>query len=445
MLLVTTEGTGSMDRYSQALAEHLNVPVVTTDIYQEIAERFNVPLFSRSSLEALRADWRFVRFLRSLAGPLHLPNHHLGRYGRFLTQPYIVTVHDLIRYFDTLRKQPYIHLPNQRDRLLLSMDYAGIRQAEAVIAVSRATRFDLISHLGIPEERIFVVYEGVDHNLFRPVEARPFDHPYLLFVGSEHPRKNLGELLEALALLKASGRFPGLKLVKVGKAGGAEAAFREMTLRQIRQSGLDDDVVLAGRVPDDELPGYYSGAAAVVLPSLYEGFGLPALEALACGAPLVVSSAGALPEVVGDAGVQVSPHAPDLLAAALERVLSDEPYRQELRQRGFARAAEFSWERMARETGEVYQEVERRLAARRWQGLGAAERDDDGHAPAAPQPLPSSRRTSSTTARWHSVRHTSGVRGQGGTSPRGGRVGLRSVRPAEDRPPGTVGNETATD
>jgi len=437
MLLVTTEGSGSMDRYSQALAEHLAVPVVTTDIYQAIAERFNVPLLSRSSLEALRADWRFIRFLRTLKGPLHLPNHHMGRYGRFLAQPYIVTVHDLIRYFDTLRKQPYIHLPNHRDRLLLSLDYAGIRQAEAVIAVSRATRFDLTSHLGLEDDRVFVVHEGVDHKHFRPVEARPFDFPYILFVGSEHPRKNLAELLEALRILKASGQFPGLKLVKVGKAGGSEAAFREMTLQVIEQLGLQDDVIMAGRVSDEELPGYYAAAEVCVLPSLYEGFGLPALEAMACGCPLVVSSTGALPEVVGDAGVQVSPYAPDLLAAALERVLTDDAHRADRVERGLARAAEFSWERMARETGEVYREVEGRVAARR----RAQVRPDPSKGGTVPAPvlnrlggmLPAAPPIALAAGR-----HPSPV-------PTGRRSPVRPLRPAEERPPRTVGDEAAAD
>ncbi len=359
MMLVTTAGRGSMDYYAAELAAHLpEIPILATDESRRIESQFNAPLWSKDTLRGLRNDVDFVRRLRAIDEPLHFPNHHLARYGLFLDVPYVVTVHDLIRYFDMHRHQPLIHRPNWRDRALLTLDYAGIRQADAIIAVSNTTKTDIVEYLGIPEDRVHVVYEGVDHKRFHPTESRPYDFPYILFVGSEHPRKNLAGLIAAFAVLKASGRHPDLRLVKVGAAGGTEADFRASTERLIAQHGVADDVVLAGRVPDGELASYYSGAECTVLPSLYEGFGFPAIEAMACGSPVVVSSAGSLPEVVGDAGVVVSPRVPEQLAAALHSLLSEPARQAELRARGLRRAARFTWERAAAGTRRVYAEVE---------------------------------------------------------------------------------------
>lgn len=364
MILVATTGGGSLDRYSQELATRLDIPKLYTDVYQSIAERFNVPIASPAAASALYGDVRFVQKLRGLDGPVHLPNHHLGRYGRFLSVPYLITVHDLIRYFDMHRKRPLIHRPNLRDRAYLRLDIAGIRAATAIIAVSHTTKYDLVEHLGIPEDRIHVVYEGADHQRFRPAEARPFEFPYILFVGSEHPRKNLGNLFQAFARLKQDGAYPELKLVKVGKPGGSEDRFRERTLRQLRQLGIESDVILAGFVADEDLPAYYSGAVCTVMPSLYEGFGLPVVEAMACGSPVIVSSSGSLPEVAGDAALVVSPRDVEGLKSAMSRLLQDPRLAGELRTRGLERASLFDWDRAARETEMVYQEVELQLSTR---------------------------------------------------------------------------------
>jgi glycosyltransferase involved in cell wall biosynthesis len=363
MTFVVTVGRGSMDLYSRKLAQHLRVPKFFSDIYQRVAEQFNVPLFSCASLRSLWEDMRFLCALKRLGDAVHFPNHHMGRYALFLGRPYIITVHDLIRYFDLRGRTVLIHRPNLRDRIYLSLDYAGIRRAPAIIAISHTTKRDLVRHLGIPEERIFVVYHGVDHDLFRPVEERPIDEPYILFVGSEHPRKNLFTLLKAFKLLKGMDRrFRHLKLVKVGAAGGGEAPFRERTLKAIAQLGLDGDVVFAGVVPDEELPAYYSGAECLVFPSLYEGFGFPVLEAMASGCPVIVSSAGSLPEVAGDAALVVEPLDARALAEAMHALLTDGSLRRRLVQRGLKRASQFSWEKAARETEAVYQQVEAKAA-----------------------------------------------------------------------------------
>ncbi len=355
--LVATVGTGSMDRYSQTLAAHLDVPTLYTNTYQRIAKLFSSPLLSRASAESIYADLTFVRVLRRSGTPLHLTNQHLGRYGHFLSIPYVITVHDLIRYFDQNGHGDFIHALNARDRAYLSLDYAAIRKAPLVIAVSHATKRDLVRHLGIYEERIFVVHEAVDHRVFRPVEGRRLERPYLLFVGSEQPRKNLVAVLRALKRLRRQPRFRDLALVKVGKAGSGDAPFRRRTLAAIRELALERDVIFTGRVSDAELAGYYSGAECFVLPSFYEGFGFPPLEAMACGCPVVVSSAGALPEIAGDAALVVDPHDDEALAHALRDVLTDGAARSELSRRGLGRAAAFSWERTAEQTLAVYERL----------------------------------------------------------------------------------------
>jgi glycosyltransferase involved in cell wall biosynthesis len=353
--LVVTRGLGSMDRYGQRLAAHLPVPAVTLDLDRTSAGRFNVPALGPAALGGLLGDAALLRTLRSRPGPLHLAHHHLARYGPLLGRPYLLTAHDLIRHADLQGRAVHISRPNLRDRLWLRRDYAGFARAAALIAVSEATKRDLVTRLHLPPERIRVVHEGLDHDLFRPVARRLVDGPYLLFVGSEHPRKNLPVLLRAFAALKRDPQFTRLRLVKVGAAGSTEARFRAPTLATLRALGLEREVVFPGEVPDADLPAYYAGAACFVLPSRAEGFGFPPLEAMACGCPAVVSTAGSLPEIAGPAALTVDPDDVAGLVAALRRVLTDDALRARLRLRGLARARDFSWERTAGQTLEVYE------------------------------------------------------------------------------------------
>jgi glycosyltransferase involved in cell wall biosynthesis len=286
---------------------------------------------------------------------VHLPNQHFGRYASSLREPFVITVHDLIRYFDMLRPGAVsIARPNMRDRLYLSADYAGVRRARAVIANSRATKSDIVRHLGIPGDQVFVIYLGIDHTQFRPVDRRLASSPYILFVGTEQPRKNFSMLLAAFSLIKSDCRFRDLKLLKVGAAGGVEAHFRESTNATIRRLGLEEDVIIAGRVPGEDLPAYYSGAMCLVMPSLSEGFGYPPLEAMACGCPVVISSCEALVEVAGDAAEVADVSSAEALAAAILPVMNDSARRRLLVERGLRRAADFSRERAAAQTRQVY-------------------------------------------------------------------------------------------
>ena len=358
--LVVSAGPGAMDSYSQKLAENLDVPKAYTDIYQRIRERFNIPWFSLEALKAIPQDWNFLRRLNRLRGIVHLPNQHFGRYGNFLRIPYIITVHDLIRYLDLKGYETYIHRPNHRDKFYLSLDYKGIKKATRVIAISEATKRDLMHHLGILDEQISVIYLGVDYTTFKPsLQTSQLGHPYILFVGSEHPRKNLPNLLRAFKRLKEQPRFKKLKLVKVGKAGGPEIDFRSQTVGIMNSLNLNQEVIFTETVPKEDLAAYYRGAKCFVFPSLYEGFGLPLLEAMACGCPVISSDSSSLPEVVGEAAIKISPHDIEGLAGALEKILTDRELREDLVAKGATQAARFSWKQTAKKTLEIYKEVEK--------------------------------------------------------------------------------------
>ena len=357
MILVVTIDSGSLDMYAHKLSENLGVPLLLLDIRGKVTRDFNIRWWFRKAVITLWYDWCLVRTLNKLGDVVHLLNQHLGRYGSFLRVPYIITVHDLIRYFNLKGFATFIHRPNLRDRFYLNLDYKSVKKATRIIAVSETTKNDLMHYLGIPDERISVIYVGVDHRLFRPVPHRIYDTPYILFVGSEHPRKNFAGLLEAFSRLKGEPRFKELKLVKVGKAGGQEADFRGQTMEVVSALGLVGEVIFTDFVPEADLPVYYSGAEVFVLPSLYEGFGFPPLEAMACGCPVVTSNTSSLPEVVGEAGIMVNPYDTDSLAEAMRQVLTNSILREDMVRKGLEQAKKFSWEKAARRTLKVYNQV----------------------------------------------------------------------------------------
>jgi glycosyltransferase involved in cell wall biosynthesis len=263
--------------------------------------------------------------------------------------PAVVTVHDLafVRWPELLTAE---------SRRYYGQIGRALESAERTIAVSRCTRDDLVELLGADPRRIDVVHEAADPR-YRPAtpdeiaSARArhgLPDEYFLFVGTREPRKNLGRLLEAYASVATQPGCPGL--VVVGRAGwlGEDLEARARSL------GIAERVVFTGGLPSDELVAIYSGALAFVFPSLYEGFGLPALEAMACGAPVVAARAGSLPEVVGDAALLVDPLDSAHIAAGMARVWREPSLRAELIERGRAQVGRFSWRRAAEETLDVY-------------------------------------------------------------------------------------------
>ena len=355
---VVTIGQGSLDYYARKLGERLPVAKLVANIQGTTSEHWNVSFASVVNVRGAFEDARLTARLRRVEGLLHLPSHHFGRFGAALAKPYVITVHDLIRYRDMTRQRPLIHRPTRRDRVYLRLDATGIRRAAAIVAVSQTTKEEIVHHLGLPEARISVVHEGVDPELFRPVEPVSLGYPYVLYVGSEQPRKDLPTLFRAFSRLKRERRFRELRLVKVGGPGGVgEGPFREWTRQAAQEAGVGDVVEFVGHVKESDLASYYSGAECFALASLYEGFGLPPLEAMACGCPVVVSSAGALPETVGEAALLFEPGDDEALARRMAGILTDEGARRELSERGLARAHEFTWERAAQGILRVYDRV----------------------------------------------------------------------------------------
>ncbi len=239
----------------------------------------------------------------------------------------------------------------------------SVRRADFVIADSENTRNDVVVLLGVPPDRVEVVPGGVDAR-FKPVSnavelgrAREAlqvgDAPFILAVGVLEPRKNLNRLMNAFAMLKADGKLPHHKLVLAGSKGWLVDGI----LAYHDASPVRDDIVLPGFVPDEVLPAVYSAADVLAFPSLYEGFGLPILEAMACGTPVVSSRSSCLPEVAEGAALLVDPDNTEAIAVALELALTDEGLRADLRQKGLARAAGYTWQAAAETLLSVYNRV----------------------------------------------------------------------------------------
>ena len=253
--------------------------------------------------------------------------------------PAVVTVHDL-----SFERDPSLMSP--RDRLVFRAAVPrAARKAARVLAVSERTKRDLIELYGIPDEKIVVTPNGVDP-VFTLAGSVPDGKPYALVVGTLQARKDPDAAIEALALLDDSE----LRLVFAGPDKGGRA-HAERTAARV---GLAARVEFKGHVPREELAALYRGAACLVFPSRYEGFGLPALEAMASGTPVVATRAGALPEVTGNAAILVDDRSPAALAGGIERALAD---RDRLVAAGLARAAGFTWSETARRTLAVYREL----------------------------------------------------------------------------------------
>ncbi len=315
------------------------------------------------SVRAGYKPWRMAVWLGQLAAmgfdPL-LPDAELYHATEHLLMPLrhvptVLTVHDLI-----------FHLfPQHHKRLNYWYLNAAMplycRRANAIIAVSQATKRDLVRIYGIDPAKITVVHEAAAPQFLPASPAQiawgraryRLPAQYLLHVGTIEPRKNLNRLLEVVHRLREGGE--DVYLVIVGSKGWLYQGF----FQRLEELDLSDAVQLPGYIPDADLPVVYSGASLVVVPSLYEGFGLPVLEAMACGVPVVCSNVSSLPEVGADAVHYFDPTNVPAMTDAVLTVWRDEALRETMRQRGLTRAAQFSWARVAEETVAVYEEVSR--------------------------------------------------------------------------------------
>lgn len=267
--------------------------------------------------------------------------------------PVVLTVHDLIGMLFPQNLPPVARFYWSR-----WLPWS-VRWADRIIADSEHTRRDIVRLMHISPERIVVIPLGVNR-VYRPIEDRTLldglrqkyalPSEVILYLGTLEPRKGLDTLVAAYATLVT--KIPHA-LVIAGKRGW----YTEALFQQVRQLGLETRVHFTDYIPDADMPGLFNLADVFVFPSRYEGFGLPPLEAMACGTPVIVSKASSLPEVVGEAGLQVPPDDSPVLAQAIQRLTTNATLRARLRTAGLARAASFTWEETARRTVQVYEEL----------------------------------------------------------------------------------------
>ncbi len=279
--------------------------------------------------------------------------------------PYVVSFHDM-----TLSLVPQYHTLKKR-LLTSSLIPTVARRAERILAPSESTRRDIVRLLGVDPGRVSVIpyaaapgFRPDPGRLERLADAYDVRPPYLLYVGTLEPRKNLVRVLRAFA--RVAGAIPGVRLVLAGERGWKYDAV----IAEAARADLAGRVVLPGYVAEEDLPALYTHALAFVYPSLYEGFGLPVVEAMACGAPVLTSRTSSLGEIAENAAWLVDPEDEAALADGLHALATDAGLRRDLGTRGLARAATLSWERTGRETAAVYREVHEETRRRR--GAGAS-------------------------------------------------------------------------
>jgi glycosyltransferase involved in cell wall biosynthesis len=280
----------------------------------------------------------------------------------FCPCPVVVSIHDL-----SFEHLPQTFKRRSRTQLRLTVRHSA-RRAARILSLSEHTRFDIMKTYGIESDRIAAIPLAAPDHFCTVIDKRELqrvrhnygiDRDYILSVGSIQPRKNLARLVKAYATLRGEGSPDKLpKLVLVGKC----AWLYDETLRTLDELGVRDSVILTGYVPESDLPALYSSALCFVYPSYFEGFGLPPLEAMKCGTPVIVGNRTSLPEVVGDAGLMVDPFDVDAIAGAIRKLMNDSTLRATLSQKGQERASAFTWRDTARQTLRIYQEVARSSA-----------------------------------------------------------------------------------
>lgn len=315
------------------LGRYPKVELIETDVPTlSVKEQYRLPsLTRRSSLDLLHSPY-YIK-------PYWLPC------------PSVVTIHDVI---------PIIypqHLPSPWTSWIFRVTASlAARRAKRVIAVSESTRKDLNRLFGIPFEKIAVTPEAADER-FRPVGEKEVEdvrcryglpEKYVLYVGINKPHKNLVHLIQVFGTLELDASLV--------LAGREDRRYPE-THQEAERLGLGERVIFLGEVVDDHLPALYSGATVFAFPSLYEGFGLPVLEAMACGAPVICSNTSSLPEIVGDAAITLDPLDQESWTAAMGELIEKETLQEEMQEKGLQRARKYSWKETARRTWEVYQDV----------------------------------------------------------------------------------------
>ena len=325
-----------------------------------LPNNFRAAIYGRSDSEILD-HLMFPMYLHSLSPDLvHIP---LNRVPLLMTRPYVVTIHDMANLmFEEERSNFWMQLRRFRFQ-------RGLERASRIIAVSEATKRDVEMKMNVLPDRIRRVYNAPDPGFLAPnsspgsdvqlrtMERYQINYPFLLYAGNIRRHKNVPRLVEAFAVVReqlvSHPVYKELRLVIIGDTISQYPAVRQAVIK----SRVEHVVRFLGFVPFETLRCFYEFAAAFVFPSRYEGFGLPPLEAMACGTPVVTSNVSSLPEVVGDAAVLVNPENVFDIARGIRDVLLDESLRSELIRRGREQAKRFSWERTAREVLNIYLEA----------------------------------------------------------------------------------------
>ncbi len=323
------------------------------------------PNFHRVPLAGPERSIKGFREFRTIvkglnADLVHIPN--LFSVPRALPCPYVMTVHDMLEHMSRARGQTgfWRSWHFQMTKRVLS-------GAARIFAVSNFTKNEMEKLFGIPPERIEVIYNAIDERFLhghaseadRELIAQRYqvNYPFLLYAGRISPHKNVVRMIEAFSALKTElerdHAFPDLKLIIIGDDLSGNPDLRRTVVR----SGVQNDVRFLGFVPIEVLRIFYDSAKIFVFPSLYEGFGLPPLEAMAHGTPVVTSNVSSLPEVVGDAAVLVNPENVFEIMRALHRVLLDHALRERMKERSYLQAGKFSWEKSVRRIVEAYRQV----------------------------------------------------------------------------------------
>ena len=259
----------------------------------------------------------------------------------------VVTCYDLI---------PWSYEKNRSKIWKNNME--GLKKADMIMTISEFSKVEIIKYLNYHEDKIHIINAAVDHDLYHENRDRTIlsknklslDQKYVLYVGSETPRQNLKFLLKSFCELKKI--LPNVKLLKIGNSQSFGA--RKQLLKYITDMGLQKDVIFIGYVPEEELPKWYNASDLLVYPCLYAGFGLPPLEAMACGTPVISSNTSSLPEVIGDAGIMVDPDDINSMTQNMHEILINQDLQSKLIKKGLERAQTFTWDNAANETIKVY-------------------------------------------------------------------------------------------
>lgn len=359
-----SDGTTGLSRYASTLFReltHQDVDVHFADLRVPF-EPILTFLERRFSLDPIAFFSTYpVAVQRQEADIYHLTSESLASLLMFQRlPPVVVTVHAFFTYF--LRRDSELAISNHiYDRAFDALAARGLHRADAIIAVSNYVANLLMAELGIPSERIHVIPEAVDHDFFRPLYVPSAfrtqyglesDYFYFLYVGSEQPRKNFPALLRAFSRVRAEN--DRVRLLKVGAPELRRERKRAIAL--IQSLGIEQDVKFLGHV-GSELPLFYNVSDALVFPSLYEGFGFPPLEAMACGTATICSNSTSLPEVVGDAALLVDPQDEDALFEAMRLFTRDDRLRHRYEVEGLARSKRFCWREQTQKTVALYRHM----------------------------------------------------------------------------------------